>query len=447
MKIISHHLFNSPLDLNHEVKVPWKWMPTLYLFKGLTFVMLFYFPLVIFKRMGVDNGAATFFIAWLMLPVAMRPVLSIFVQTGHRNRLWILLSEALIVLSMAGMAYALNGTWWLEGSLMCLGVMAFAHVFHDIAIDKFSLQAIKHHRTSSLQLFKLTFYLPSMLVVLGIIVMIGGNLEVITRNIRSSWSTACYCLSGLLVVVLLWHIFMIPQSGADDRERKIRVSDMFYACLNTSADLIRTPSSWPGILFLSMFLLPCTLLTPVSIQFMLDLGSSGGLALSPQEFGYVQGTVAVFGLIIGGMLGIWLLRKVAFGNALPLMAFATCIPPLFYIYLSYALPANIGWIACCAFVSQVACGFGSCAYLHYLAYYSEVKRVSTYALCMSLVTVSVMIPMMLSGSLQQALGYRRFFILTTLLGVCTLITSALVMVDKELTEEENKPTEKKTIRQ
>lgn len=445
--MISHHIFNSPLDLNNEVKVPWKWMPTLYLFKGFTFVILFFFPLVIFKRMGVDNGAATFFIAWLMLPVAMRPVLSIFVQTGHRNRLWILLSEALITLSMAGMAHTLDGTWWLEGSLMCLGVMALAHVFHDIAIDKFCLQAIKHQHISSLRLFKLMFYQLSLLVILGIIVMIGGNLEVINRNISSSWSTACYCLSGILVVVLMWHIFVIPQSNADSRERKIRVSDMFYACLNTSADLIRTPSSWPGILFLSMFLLPCTLLTPVSILFMLDLGSSGGLALSPQEFGYVQGTVAVFGLIIGGMLGIWLLRKVGFGNALPLMAFATCIPPLLFIYLSYALPANIGWIACCAFVSQVACGFSLCAYQHYLVYYSEVKRVSTYALCMSLVTVSVMIPMMLSGSLQQALGYRRFFILTTLLGICTLITSALVMVDKELTEEENKLTEKKTIRQ
>lgn len=445
--MICHHIFNSPLDLNNEVKVPWKWMPTLYLFKGFTFVILFFFPLVIFKRMGVDNGAATFFIAWLMLPVAMRPVLSIFVQTGHRNRLWILLSEALIILSIAGMAHALDGTWWLEGSLMYLGVMAFAHVFHDIAIDKFSLQAIKHQHTSSLRLFKLMFYQLSLLVILGIIVMIGGNLEVINRNISGSWSTACYCLSGILAIVLLWHIFVIPQSGADDRERKIRVSDMFYACLNTSADLIRTPSSWPGILFLSMFLLPCTLLTPVSILFMLDLGSSGGLALSPQEFGYVQGTVSVFGLIIGGMLGIWLLRKVAFGNALPLLAFATCIPPLFYIYLSYALPANIGWIACCAFVSQVACGFGLCAYQHYLVYYSEVKRVSTYALCMSLVTVAVMIPMMLSGSLQQALGYRRFFILATLMGICTLITSALVMVDKELTEEENKQTEKKTIRQ
>lgn len=440
--MICHHIFNSPLDLNNEVKVPWKWMPTLYLFKGFTFVILFFFPLVIFKRMGVDNGAATFFIAWLMLPVSMRPVLSIFVQTGHRNRLWILLSEALITLSMAGMAHTLDGTWWLEGSLMCLGVMAFAHVFHDIGIDKFSLQAIKHQHTSSLRLFKLMFYQLSLLVILGIIVMIGGNLEVINRNISGSWSTACYCLSGILAIVLLWHIFVIPQSGADNRERKIRVSDMFYACLNTSADLIRTPSSWPGILFLSMFLLPCTLLTPVSILFMLDLGSSGGLALSPQEFGYVQGTVSVFGLIIGGMLGIWLLRKVGFSNVLPLMTFATCIPPLFYIYLSYALPANIGWIACCAFITQVACGFGLCAYLHYLVYYSEVKRMSTYALCMSLVTVSTMIPMMLSGSFQQALGYRRFFILTTLLGICTLITSALVMVDKELTEEENKQIEK-----
>ena len=447
MKKISHHIFNFPPDLNREVKVPWKWMPTLYLFKGLTFVALFFLPLVIFKRMGTDNAAATFITAWLMLPVAMRPVLSIFVQTGHRNRRWILLSEVLTILPMAGMAHTLESSRWQEGSLMCLGVMAIAHVFHNIAIDKFSLQAIKHHRTSSLRLFKLAFYLLSMLVVLGVIVMIGGNLEVMNRNIRGSWSTACYCLSGILAVVLLWHIFMIPQWGADGRERKIRVADMFYACLNTSADLVRTPSSWPGILFLSMFLLPCTLLTPVSILFMLDLGSSGGLALSPQEFGYVQGTVSVFGFITGGMLGIRLLRKAGFGNALPIMAFATCAPPLFYIFLSYALPADIGWIACCAFIAQAACGLGTCAYLHYLVYYSEVKRVSTYALCMSLVTVSVMIPVMLSGSLQQALGYRRFFILTTLSGVCTLITSALVMMDKELTEERNKQTEKKTIRQ
>lgn len=226
----------------------------------------------------------------------------------------------------------------------------------------------------------------------------------------------------------------------------MRVSDMFYACFDTNADLIRTSNSWPGIFFLSMFLLSYTLLMLAPIQFTLDLGSSGGLALSPQGFGYAQRTVSVFDLTIGDMLSIWSPRKIGFDNTLPLMASVTCIPLLFYIYLSYTLPTNVGWVACYVFITQMACEFGLCVYMYCLVHYNEVRRVSTYALCMSLTMVSAMIPMMLSGSFQQTLSYRRLFTLTTLSGICTLIISVLMAVDKKLMEEGNGSTEKKTVR-
>lgn len=100
---------------------------------------------------------------------------------------------------------------------MHLGMMAIAHVFRDITIDKFNLQAIKHHHTSLLRLFKLTFRPLSVLLMLGVIVMIGGNFEVVNRSVRDSRGTAYYYLCGILSVVLLQYIFMIPQSGADDR--------------------------------------------------------------------------------------------------------------------------------------------------------------------------------------------------------------------------------------
>lgn len=427
MKDFSQQIFHSPLDSSHQVKVPWMWMPTLFFTKGLAYVALFFVSLVVFKRLGLSNAEVTLFTSWFLLPCIMRPLFSIFVHTGHRNRMWILVTELLTALSVAGIGYALTAGAWLEGVVFFFWVMAFANVFHDIATDKFSMRAIGYQHVSALRIFKVACYLLALLVGLGVIVMIAGNMEVVTRTIKGSWSTAFYTLSGILFALLAWHVVAIPTSGSDNRERKIRVTDMFYACLNTCADLIRTPRSWPGILFLSLFLLPAALLTPVSLLFMLDLGSSGGIGLAPQEFGYVQGTVGVFGLMLGGVAGAWALRRYGQKTMLPFMALCMAMPGMIYIHLSFALPESISWIAACTFVQQVAHGFGFCAYLQYVIYYSEVKRFSTYALCMSFVAVAIMIPTMLAGTLQETLGYRRFFIFTALCGIAPLIVSAIVL--------------------
>ena len=47
-----------------------------------------------------------------------------------------------------------------------------------------------------------------------------------------------------------------------------------------------------------------------------------------------------------------------------------------------------------------------------------------------------MIPVMISGALQEAFGYRMFFIITACCGITTLIVSAIVMMDSELNEKE-----------
>ena len=436
MQDFSQQIFNSPLDINHDVKVPWKWMPTVYLSKGLVYVVLFFVSLIVYKRLGLSNGEITFYTSWFLLPYIMRPILSIFVQSGHHNRHWILVTELLMTLSVAGIAYSLTRKSWLPSTMFFFWLIAFATIFHDIAIDKFSVKAIQHEHISSLRIFKLVFYRLALLIALGIVVMIAGNLEVVTRSIKSSWSSAFYIISGLLGFLLLIHVITLPRSQNGRRERKIRVSDMFYACLNTSADLIRTPRSWPGVLFLSFFLLPAILVSRISILFMIDLGSSGGLGLSPQEFGFAQGTVGVFGLMIGGIIGTLLIRRYGQKKILIPMALAVVVPSFIHIHLSFALPNSLTWIAIWSFIQQFAYGFGICAYFHYLVYYSEVKRFSTYALCMSLVSTATMIPVMISGALQEAFGYRMFFIITACCGITTLIVSAIVMMDSELNEKE-----------
>lgn len=424
---MSRIIFNSPLEQVTIDRLPWKWMPTLYLFKGLSYAVLLFTSLVMLKRLGYQNSEITFYIGCTMLPWMFRPVLSIFVHKGYFNKLWILATEMINVICIAAIGYTITQQSWTNYTVLLYVILMGSNVFHDIASDKYTLTSIRCQQVSLLRIFKRLVYRLALLIAVGIVCMVAGNLEVVTRLIRASWSTAYYLLSAFLFVLSIWHVCLLPRFTRSYRERDILLSDMFYACLNTSADLIRTPSSWPGVLFLVCYLLPTNLLLPVSMLFQLDLGSSGGLGLSPQEFGYAYGTVGVFGLLTGDILGIWLVHRYGLKKLLLLMALAILVPSLVFIHLSFALPNNFTWICWCSFIQQLCYGFGSYAYLHFLVYYSEVKRFSTFMLCVALAAVAMAIPFILSGTLQMALGYRRFFMLTALCGVATLTATLLVM--------------------
>lgn len=435
MNRIGQQISTAPASPRRNVKIAWRWMPTLFLSKGLAYVVLLFVSVVVYKRFGLANSSITLYTSWLMLPCVLRPLLAVFVQSGHYDRRWILITEALIAAAVAAIGYTLNTAAWLPGSLFFLWVIAMANIFHDIASDKFALKALSCHRVSSLRIFKQMIYRLALLVGMGLLMMIGGNLEVVTRSVRSSWSTVLYILSAVFVVLTVVHLVTLPHAAIGRRERKPRATDMFYALLNTSADLIRTPRSWPGLLFLSFFLLPAALLSRVSILFMLDLGSSGGIGLSPQEFGYVQGTIGIFALIIGGAAGTWAIRRYGLKKMLPIMALATIVPNPVYVYLSFVLPSHLAWITLCVSVQQLCYAFGLSAYVRYLVYYTEVKRFATYALGMSLVYAAMMIPSSISGSLQEALGYRMFFVTTACCGLATLVATAIVMTDPKLDQE------------
>ena len=309
LRNIKQKIFKSPFEANLHFNVEWRWMPTLYVSKGLAYVVLFLTSLILFKRLGVNNSELTFFISCCFLPLWLRPILSLFVHISHYHRGWILGTQLLFTLSIAGIAYALANNEWTDTMPLLYGLLSVSTVFYDISTDKYILNAINSKQLSTLSIRKLSYYLIAMLIGLGIIVMMAGNLEVLTRMIKSSWSTAFYMLSMLLGILWIWNLFILPRTINRKREYNVRVADMFYASLNTLADLIRMPRSWSGILFILFYILPFVLLAPISMLFTIDLGSSGGLCLSPQEFGFTQGTVGVFALALGVIIGFCLLLK------------------------------------------------------------------------------------------------------------------------------------------
>jgi PAT family beta-lactamase induction signal transducer AmpG len=175
----------------------------------------------------------------------------------------------------------------------------------------------------------------------------------------------------------------------------------------------------------------------VSELFLIDAEHNGGLGLSPQEYGLVQGTVGVIGVALGGILGGVVASLNGLRRWLWPMVFGFTLPNIVYVYLSYGLPSSLMVINVCVFIEQFGYGFGLTAYTLYLIYYCRGEfRTSHYALASAMMSLSMMVPGLFAGALQEMLGYRHFFIVAVLCCAVTFLVTAFLKIDPDFGKEE-----------
>ena len=166
--------------------------------------------------------------------------------------------------------------------------------------------------------------------------------------------------------------------------------------------------------------------------FLLDKTSAGGLALTTSELGMVQGTVGVIGLTLGGILGGVAVSVGGFRKWLWPMVVSISLPNVVYIFLAYFQPENLFWVNACIFIEQLGYGFGFTAYMLYLIYFSQgPSSTAHYAFCTGFMALSMMLPGMVAGWLQQQMGYLNFFILVVALVPFTFLVARLIKVDED----------------
>ena len=341
--------------------------------------------------------------------------------------------ELLIGAAFGGVAFTIPTAFWLQGTLFFFWVMAFASATHDIAADGFYMLGLDEHSQAWFVGIRSTFYRLATIFGQGVLVMIAGNLQVIFRNsIPFSWSLMFYGVTGLFIAFWLWHHYVLPHPE-DEIKDEDKAEDT-ASPLDGLADVIKTffqkPQVWVGICFMLFYRMPEGLLAKVSALFLIDAGHNGGLGLSPQEYGLVQGTVGVIGLTLGGILGGICAGRDGLKRWLWPMVCAITLPDIVYVYLSYALPSSLLIINICVFIEQFGYGFGFTAYMLYLIYYSQGEyKTSHYALCTAFMALSMMIPGLFAGALQESVGYRAFFIIVMACCAVTFLVTAFLKIN------------------
>lgn len=407
---------------------PWAWIPTAFLAKGVCMVSLTVISVLAFHRLGMDNSNVCFHVALLYLPWLFRPFAFPLVARFMSLRRWMVLCEVLLSLALLGVSLSVSVKGTHLALTIWLMLLSVVGVVHDVSVDKYFRMNAPALIRRSFGGISTVFYRLALLFGQGVLLMVVGNMETFTRDVAGAWRFLFYAMTLFFFVMAVVNLLLLPKSmpiGESER--------MPHDWLTPVKVFFASKGIFPILLFLVFFLLPEVLLDKVGILFLVDAAHTGGLALSPQEFGLVQGTIGVFALSIGGALGGMAVHRHGVGRWLWPMAMALTLPNVVYLYLSAYMPSNI-WV--CSFflaIKFIGLGLGTTAYAVCLLSFSRDEsgelQPERLAVCSSVSFLIVLLGTAFSGYLQEWLGYYRFFWLVLACSMFTWVSAFFVKVD------------------
>lgn len=415
---------------------PWFWVPTLYTAEGLPYVLVTTVAVVLFKNLGLSNTDVALYTSWLYLPWVIKPFWSPLVDVLKTKRWWIVTMQLFVGASMAGVAMTIPTNGMVRYCLAFFWLMAFSSATHDIAADGYYMIELNEQQQSLFVGIRSTFYRIATLLGQGAIVALGGWLEAIFKMPSKAWTYTFFAVGTIFLLLCLYHFFVLPNpekhdSSADLHERQ-SIDDVLTNIGKTFLSFFQKPGIIVALTFMLLYRLPEALLVKICQMFLLDPVEKGGLGLSTLDIGFAQGTVGVIGLTVGGILGGIAVAMHGFKKWLWPMVLSITLPDVVYILLAYYQPDNLLLISACLGVEQFGYGFGFTAYMLYMLYFARGEfQTAHYAFCTGFMALSMMLPGMISGWLQENLGYLNFFIVTMALTLVTFAVTTLVKVDSE----------------
>ncbi|EJX02441.1 major facilitator transporter [gut metagenome] len=431
---------------------PWAWVPTLYFAQGIPYFIVNNISVLMFAKMGVPNGEMALFTSLLYLPWSIKPFWSPFVDIIKTKRWWtitmqLIMSVAFILLACTiphpdaeTIASGQTPISMFSFTLLLFIITAFASATHDIAADGFYMLALTPGDQSAFVGIRSTFYRLASIFGQGVLVAIAGWIELTYNNIPLSWNITLAVSAILFSIISCYHLFAIPHPQTDKSiltPGTTNAAAIIKEFARTFATYFTKPGVWLAIAFMLLYRLPEAFLLKMCMPFLVASKEAGGLALSTAEVGIVYGTIGVISLTVGGILGGWFAAAKGLKKSLWWMATCMTLPCLTFVYLAVAQPTNTWIISTAIAIEQFGYGFGFTAYMLYMIYFSEGEfKTSHYAICTAFMALSMMIPGMFAGYLQEYMGYVGFFWMV--MACCAATVLVTLFADRKIDAEYGK---------
>ena len=412
-------------------RASWAWVPTLYFAEGLPYVLVVTVSAIMFKQLGISNADVALYTSWLYLPWVIKPFWSPFVDLVKTKRWWLLLTQLILGAGLAGVALTLNTTNFFKWSLAIMWLLAFSSATHDISIDGFYMLGLDEGEQSLFVGIRNTAYRIAMIAGQGGLLIMVGQFERLFGSTVRAWSLGFLVAGGLMILLWLYHSYILPHPVADCTIG-VSGSNILKEFGMTFVSYFKKPHIVPALLFILLFRFPEAQLGKIAPLFLVDSAAAGGLGLTTGQVGFAQGTLGVIGLLLGGILGGITLSHFGLKKCIWYMVAAISVPDLVYVFLSWFPTQHMTLVTACIFIEQMGYGFGFTAYTLFLIYFSRGEhQTSHYAISTGIMALGMMLPGMISGILQERMGYLAFFIWVIACCIVTCLVTAFIKYEPD----------------
>ena len=393
-----------------------------------------------FKNMGMPNGVLALYTSLLYLPWVIKPLWSPFVDIIKSKRWWIVSMQVIMSAAMLALPFllpmstgeAIASSPLFFATLSLFWITAFASATHDIAADGFYMLGLDSGTQAEFVGIRSTFYRLSSIFGQGVLVALAGILENRFGDVHFAWKITLIVSAVIFASLTIYHTRALPRPSADRMSSTDTVFGILEDFCRTFVTFFKKKGIAAAMLFMLLYRLPEAFLVKMMNPFLLDSQADGGLGMSTESVGLIYGTIGVAALTAGGILGGIAASRWGLKKSLWPMALALTLPCLSFVFLAAFQPSNVWVISSCVTLDQFGYGFGFTAYMLYLIYFSDGEfKTAHYSLCTAFMALSMMIPGMAAGYIQEMLGYTKFFGFVMVCCLVTVLVTLILKVDPE----------------
>ena len=409
---------------------PWFWIPLLNFASGLPYAVIISVSVIMYKNLGISNEDIGVYTSLLYLPWVIKPLWSPLIEIIGTKRKWFLTMQLIISIAflVVGFTIPMNGFFYM--TLAIFWVAAFASASNDIASDGFYLLVLPEDKQSFFIGIRSTFYRLSMLAGNGLIVLLAGYLEHKYGDNTKAWSYTMVFVGLLMAFITVYNYFSTPRTEINAGEKPKDVNEKSFITIFIS--FFRKKQIGLILSFILLFRLGESQLIKMLSPFLIDPVNVGGMGLDTQDVGIIYGTFGVAALTIGGILGGIAISKQGLTKWMLPMILTMHLPIIGFILLAHFHPASVYYIYAVVIIEQFGYGFGFTAFMMYLIHVAEGEsKTAHYALATGFMALGMMLPGMLSGYIQEYLGYGNFFIWVFLATIPGIILSRFITFPKD----------------
>ena len=421
---------NEKMNAHHR-RSPITWIPTAYFAMGLPFVFLNMVTVLMFKGLGVEDKLITFWTSLILLPWTLKPLWSPFLELFKTKKFFVIATQLITGITFGLVAFSLQLPHFFSIAIGLLAVIAFSGATHDIACDGVYMSELSTSDQAKYIGWQGAFYNIAKIVATGGLVYLAGYLiemysvgatdgvAVLAAN-RKSWMIILAAMCVVMVVLGIYHMFMLPSGGSAAVQKKRSVHETATELVNVLLDFFSKRHIVYYIFFIILYRFAEGFVMKIVPLFLKAGRDMGGLGLSEKEIGLYYGTYGAAAFVLGSLLAGYYISARGLKKTLFSLCCIFNIPFMVYALFAAFQPES-GILICSGIIFEYfGYGFGFVGLTLFMMQQVAPGKhqMAHYAFASGIMNLGVMIPGMLSGWVCETLGeffnkpggYEPFFI-------------------------------------